>query len=738
MSVNLPVVPGTVTLTNNSDQLTGVGTAFTSYRKGYSVVLPSGAQVVLADDPTNDYQATLTQTYSGTTQSDVPFTVTPRADGATIAHEARLLFEGLRATDTLGVSASWGFTVATADDDPGDGYVRFNNADFAAVTEIYISDLDSRDVDFGAWLDGLTAGQLLLRSAVRANKSVIFQIDGIVANSGYRALSVTHIAGTPDFQSDEDLVVVGALAGPQGQSMEPQATVDDLAGRAAHDGAAAGYRVLVNNSGDADGRAAIYSKNSVAPGDWSQPAYLTGPKGAKGDNSVVPGPIGATGIVWRDGYNAATTYALNEGVTYQNSSWRALGTTTGNLPPLLPETSNAHWALIAGKGADGNGTGDVVGPASSADGLPALFDGATGKLLKSGPAMEIYDAITTHGNDIASATSINLTTATGSSVDITGTATLSTVVLEEGAQRYARCVAALSIVASSTLIVDGATSGTTTFAAGDLLRLEGGAAGVVRVWRLNSSAGALNGHIFGLTLSNSAGDVTNDIDVASGEAASSGASPVLITLTSPITKKLDGAWAVGTDTGGLDIGSIANTTYHIWIIRRSDTGVVDALFSTSATAPTMPSGYDQKRRIGSIIRTGGAILPFVQDGDSFVLSTPVIDESVTASSTSAVTVTLDYLPTGVRLEAMLLGDLLDTSPDSGTALLISDLSTTDTPPNFSGLCTSGVTIGATNDFWAANVFTNTSAQIRARVTFATDVYYRISVKGWFDRRERLS
>lgn len=34
-------------------------------------------------------------------------------------------------------------------------------------------------------------------------------------------------------------------------------------------------------------------------------------------------------------------------------------------------------------GADGAGTGDVVGPASATDGLLALFDGATGKLLKA-------------------------------------------------------------------------------------------------------------------------------------------------------------------------------------------------------------------------------------------------------------------------------------------------------------------------------------------------------------------
>lgn len=53
--------------------------------------------------------------------------------------------------------------------------------------------------------------------------------------------------------------------------------VDTLADRDQFDDQAAGWSVLVSDVGD--GRAAIYSKNSGSSGDWSDPAYVTGPAG---------------------------------------------------------------------------------------------------------------------------------------------------------------------------------------------------------------------------------------------------------------------------------------------------------------------------------------------------------------------------------------------------------------------------------------------------------------------------
>src|SRR5262245_6675329 len=84
------------------------------------------------------------------------------------------------------------------------------------------------------------------------------------------------------------------------------------------------------------------------------------------------------------------------------------------------------------------------------------------------------------------------------------------------------------------------------------------------------------GYIHGLTLSNNVSDTANDIDIAIGSAASDSTTPKLMSLASALTKRVDGSWSVGTNQGGLDTGSIASATYHVFLIQRSDTGVVDA------------------------------------------------------------------------------------------------------------------------------------------------------------------
>ena len=48
------------------------------------------------------------------------------------------------------------------------------------------------------------------------------------------------------------------------------------------------------------------------------------------------------------------------------------------------------------------------------------------------------------------------------------------------------------------------------------------------------------------------------------------------------------------------LAAIANTDYYVYLIKRVDTDVVDAIFSASATAPTLPTNYTLFRRIGSI------------------------------------------------------------------------------------------------------------------------------------------
>ncbi|WP_205927445.1 hypothetical protein, partial [Rhizobium sp. P32RR-XVIII] len=143
---------------------------------------------------------------------------------------------------------------------------------------------------------------------------------------------------------------------------------------------------------------------------------------------------------------------------------------------------------------------------------------------------------------------------------------------------------------------------------------------------------ARRGHLYGLTLSNNATDATNDIDIAVGEAASDDTEPFLLKLASALTKRLDAAWAVGTNQGGrMSAAAIADTTYHAWLIQRSDTGVVDVGFDVSATSPTMPANYDRKAYIGPILRSGGTILGFKQTGRRVLLDLPLTIRNSTAA-----------------------------------------------------------------------------------------------------------
>lgn len=239
----------------------------------------------------------------------------------------------------------------------------------------------------------------------------------------------------------------------------------------------------------------------------------------------------------------------------------------------------------------------------------------------------------------------------------------------------------------------------------------------------------------GLILSNNGSDPTNDIDISAGGWLDGTFADVMI-LPSAITKRLDAAWAVGTNQGGLDTGSIANTTYHVWLIKRFDTGVTDVLFSTSATAPTMPTNYDYKVRIGSIIRSSGAILGFTQVADTFKLKEPGL--SFTADNgdltTARVTKTLAGIPTGVVVEALLTPKFTDLTPTIDRVLRIQALTETDVAVTVSNGTHQTVPTDGTLDevvYQQMVVPTNTSAQIGARTGSSdADVYLGCITRGW--------
>jgi len=249
-------------------------------------------------------------------------------------------------------------------------------------------------------------------------------------------------------------------------------------------------------------------------------------------------------------------------------------------------------------------------------------------------------------------------------------------------------------------------------------------------------AGAVPNYLTGLTLSTAGSSAT--FSVAAGYAADS-TNAELMTLASALSKTT-AAWAVGSGNGAMDTGSIANSTwYHVHLIKRTDTQVVDVLFSLSASAPTMPTNYNRRRRIGTmLINASGQWVLFKQLGDEFLFDVvqPILN-NVTPGSTAIQTATM--FATGVQIDVILnmigvAGTGLDGrggvwSPDvnSGGALVSAT----------AGLMNFGF-FGNFNTAMSANtliVRTNTSGQVKYAMASTTGTV-TMTLIGYLDRRGR--
>ncbi len=111
-------------------------------------------------------------------------------------------------------------------------------------------------------------------------------------------------------------------------------------------GAATAYAVGDAVSSDGSAYICIVANTGALLTDAASWSLLAskGDAGVKGD----PGTAGAAGLIWRAAYNAATSYAINDAVSYDGSAFIAVAATTGNLP-----TNAAYWSVFASKGDAG-------------------------------------------------------------------------------------------------------------------------------------------------------------------------------------------------------------------------------------------------------------------------------------------------------------------------------------------------------------------------------------------------
>ncbi len=235
------------------------------------------------------------------------------------------------------------------------------------------------------------------------------------------------------------------------------------------------------------------------------------------------------------------------------------------------------------------------------------------------------------------------------------------------------------------------------------------------------------GEIFGLTMSTAGSSTT--LSVAAGICADS--TNVLRMKLTSLRAKTTSAWAAGTAAGGLDTGSIANSTWYHWYVISNAAGtLVDVIFSTSPNNPALPGGYTLYRRIGSARTDGsGNWLAFSQLGDEFLWLTGSQTTDVSTSSLSSTPVLYALrVPTGLKVTARIRTTVVNSaitisSPDEGAVVF--------NIPN--GNQSTNTVTPAVNP--TLDVRTNTSGQIQAVGSGATQSLVVVAY-GWIDSRGR--
>lgn len=140
-------------------------------------------------------------------------------------------------------AVGFNFDTSTADADPGDGDVRFNNATPASVTAIYFDNKDRDGNDVTAWLDSFDdadhsiRGKLTVIAAATPYLKLTFNVTGsVVDGTGYRKVTVAHLSGATlpasgahlgfSFAGSADDGSDGEMTGP-GVSVDGEAAVYD-------------------------------------------------------------------------------------------------------------------------------------------------------------------------------------------------------------------------------------------------------------------------------------------------------------------------------------------------------------------------------------------------------------------------------------------------------------------------------------------------------------------------------
>ena len=255
-----------------------------------------------------------------------------------------------------GATFDYTFKTATADENPGSGNIRSNNADLSSASKLFIHDSDGGGTDIQAFLrtiDDSTStvkGHVRISNRLNADDFTIFTISGTNTEvSGYHKVSVSYLSGATSFSNDEDIIVTFARTGTKGDTgAQGVQGVQGAQGAIGRQGAPG----PTGNQGVQGAAGSAGSDGSTGP---------TGPQGNQGVQGAAgsAGSDGSTGPQGNQGVQGAAG-AGSDGATGPQGNQGVQGA-TGSTGPTGPQGASAD-----GSGSVGIQSGGVlVGTAST-------------------------------------------------------------------------------------------------------------------------------------------------------------------------------------------------------------------------------------------------------------------------------------------------------------------------------------------------------------------------------------
>ena len=335
MSIFVPNNSGTVTFTNGSTTIAGLGTLFTGYRAGSVISIPGIGEMQLAADPTSDTVAEGIVAWQGATAEDKAFQYLPRNEEGVFTDKLTQLLSDL---GNGNMQALAGLTLSASKVLIGTGPGALGLADrseFVNGVRFNARVPDEAGLAPYASKPGPTEDE--------PGYTVLIEAYG----SPPRTVLVSKASDTSGDWTDP-----AYIEGAKGDKGWAPLTIR------VEDGERQVIQLSGYVGGEGDAPTANVGQYLKADGTWTATI---------GDALDVRG----ASFNWvSGGYNGANAYAKRDALRDQGASWIALQVVPpGNPPPTLPTTANAYWDLMAEPGEDGEGlvNGVVAGTGIAVD-----------------------------------------------------------------------------------------------------------------------------------------------------------------------------------------------------------------------------------------------------------------------------------------------------------------------------------------------------------------------------------